>query len=205
MAVARGDKPADLVVTGGKVLSVFTKEWLEVDVAITDGHVVGLGRYEGGERMDAAGAYLVPGFIDAHMHIESSKLTVDEFARAVLAHGTTAVVADPHEIANVLGTDGIHWLLDSCAALPLDVFVMASSCVPASRFESPHRPFTTGDIESTYAFMFEGRNGTTKVLLEADFETSTFDKTFEPFVTRWNEYEADAFMGNLKARFELVK
>jgi adenine deaminase len=148
MAVARGDEPADVVVTGGKVLSVFTKEWLEVDVAIADGHVVGLGRYDGGERMDVAGAYLVPGFIDAHMHIESSKLTVDEFARAVLAHGTTAVVADPHEIANVLGTDGIHWLLDSCANLPLDVFVMASSCVPASRFESPHRPFTTGDIES---------------------------------------------------------
>ena len=148
MAVARGDKPADLVVTGGKVLSVFTKEWLEVDVAIVDGHVVGLGRYDGAERMDVAGAYLVPGFIDAHMHIESSKLTVDEFARAVMAHGTTAVVADPHEIANVLGTDGIHWLLDSCADLPLDVFVMASSCVPASRFESPHRPFTIGDIES---------------------------------------------------------
>ena len=148
MAVARGDEPADVVVTGGKVLSVFTKEWLEVDVAIVDGHVVGLGSYDGGERMDVAGAYLVPGFIDAHMHIESSKLTVDEFARAVLAHGTTAVVADPHEIANVLGTDGIHWLLDSCSDLPLDVFVMASSCVPASHFESPHRPFTTGDIES---------------------------------------------------------
>jgi adenine deaminase len=148
MAVARGDEPADLVVTGGKVLSVFTKEWLEVDVAVVDGHVVGLGRYDGGERMDVAGAYLVPGFIDAHMHIESSKLTVDEFARAVLAHGTTTVVADPHEIANVLGTDGIHWLLDSCAGLPLDVFVMAPSCVPASRFESPRRPFTTGDIES---------------------------------------------------------
>jgi adenine deaminase len=90
----------------------------------------------------------VPGFIDAHMHIESSKLTVDEFARAVLAHGTTAVIADPHEIANVLGTDGIHWLLDCCADLPLDVFVMAPSCVPASRFESPRRPFTPGDIES---------------------------------------------------------
>ena len=148
MAVARGDEPADVVVTGGKVLSVFTKEWLEVDIAIADGHVVGLGRYDGSERIDAAGAYLVPGFIDAHMHIESSKLTVDEFARAVLAHGTTAVVADPHEIANVLGTDGIHWLIDSCADLPLDVFIMASSCVPASRFESPHRPFTTGDIES---------------------------------------------------------
>jgi adenine deaminase len=148
MAVARGDEPADLVLAGGRVLSVFTKEWLEVDVAIQDGHVVGLGKYEGRERLEVAGAYLVPGFIDAHMHIESSKLTVDEFARAVLPHGTTAVVADPHEIANVLGSDGIHWLLDCCADLPLDVYVMASSCVPASRFESPRRPFTTGDIES---------------------------------------------------------
>ncbi len=148
MAVARGDEPADLVLAGGKVLSVFTKEWLELDVAIKDGHVIGLGRYEGRERLDVSGAYLVPGFIDAHMHIESSKLTVDEFARAVVAHGTTAVVADPHEIANVLGTDGIHWLLDCCTDLPLDVYVMASSCVPASRFESPRRPFTTGDIES---------------------------------------------------------
>ena len=77
MAVARGDEPADLVLAGGRVLSVFTKEWLEVDVAIHDGYVVGLGRYDGRERMDVAGAYLVPGFIDAHMHIESSKLTVD--------------------------------------------------------------------------------------------------------------------------------
>ncbi len=148
MAVARGDEPADLVLAGGKVLSVFTKEWLEVDVAIKDGHVVGLGSYKGREFMDVSGSYLVPGFIDAHMHIESSKLTVDEFARAVVPHGTTAVVADPHEIANVLGTDGIHWLLDCCTDLPLDVYVMASSCVPASRFESPRRPFTTGDIES---------------------------------------------------------
>jgi len=148
MAVARGDEPADLVLSGGQVLSVFTKEWLDVDVAVKDGHVVGLGGYEGRERLDVSGAYLVPGFIDAHMHIESSKLMVDEFARAVLAHGTTAVVADPHEIANVLGTEGIRWLLDSCTDLPLDVFVMASSCVPASRFESPRQPFTLGDIES---------------------------------------------------------
>jgi len=148
MAVARGEEPADLVLSGGHVLSVFTKEWLDVDVAIKDGHIVGLGRYDGLQRLDVSGAYLVPGFIDAHMHIESSKLTVDEFARAVVAQGTTAVVADPHEIANVLGTDGIHWLLDCCTDLPLDVFVMASSCVPASQFESPRRPFTPGDIES---------------------------------------------------------
>jgi adenine deaminase len=148
MAVARGDEPADLVLAGGHVLSVFTKEWLDVDVAVVDGFVVGLGRYQGHERLDVAGKYLVPGFIDAHMHIESSKLMLDEFARAVLAHGTTAVVADPHEVANVLGTDGIHWLLDCCDNVPLDVFVMASSCVPASSFESPRRPFTPGDIES---------------------------------------------------------
>ena len=134
MAVARGDEPADLVLAGGHVLSVFTKEWLDVDVAVVDGFVVGLGRYQGRERLDVSGKYVVPGFIDAHMHIESSKLMLDEFSRAVLAHGTTAVVADPHEVANVLGTDGIHWLLDCCDNVPLDVFVMASSCVPASSF-----------------------------------------------------------------------
>src|SRR5918995_1741705 len=105
LAVARGGEPADLVVRGGRVLSVFTREWLEADVAIVDGFVAGLGAYEGRETLDADGRWLVPGFIDAHMHLESSKLLVDEFARLVLPLGTTAVVADPHEIANVLGTD----------------------------------------------------------------------------------------------------
>ena len=148
LSVARGDEPADVVVSGGRVLSVFTREWLEVDVAIADGFVAGLGSYEGHEVVDATGRYVVPGFIDAHMHLESSKLLVDEFARLVLPLGTTAVVADPHEIANVLGTDGVHWLIDASEGLPLDVFFMASSCVPASAFESPRRPLTTGDLES---------------------------------------------------------
>jgi adenine deaminase len=147
LAVARGDEPADLVVKGGRVLSVFTREWLDVDVAICDGYVAGLGDYEGRETLAAAGRYVVPGFIDAHMHLESTKLLVDELARLVLPLGTTAVVADPHEIANVLGTDGIHWLLDVCAGLPLEVFFMASSCVPASAFESPRRPLTIGDLQ----------------------------------------------------------
>ena len=109
LAVARGDEPADLVVSGGRVLSVFTREWLEVDVAVADGYVAGLGTYEGREVLDASGRWVVPGFIDAHMHLESVKLMVDEFARLVLPLGTTAVVADPHEIANVLGVDGVHW------------------------------------------------------------------------------------------------
>jgi adenine deaminase len=147
IAVARGDEPADLVVRGGRILSVFTREWLEVDVAIADGFVAGLGAYEGREELDASGRWVVPGFVDAHMHLESTKLLPDEFARLVLPLGTTAVVADPHEIANVLGTDGVHWLADICKDLPLDVYFMASSCVPASDFESPRRPLLEGDLE----------------------------------------------------------
>jgi adenine deaminase len=148
LAVARGDEPADVVVRGGRVLSVFTREWLETDVAIADGWVAGLGKYDGREIVDASGRYVVPGFIDAHMHLESTKLLPDEFARLVLPLGTTAVVLDPHELANVLGTDGVHWLLDACEGLPLDFYFMASSSIPASKFESPRRALLSGDLES---------------------------------------------------------
>jgi adenine deaminase len=148
LAVARGDEPADLVIRGGRVFSAFTREWLEASIAIVDGYIAGLGDYNGAETLDATGRYVVPGFVDAHMHLESSKLLVDEFARLVLPFGTTAVVADPHEIANVLGTDGVHWLLDVCDGIPLDVWFMASSSVPASHFESPRRELTTGDLDA---------------------------------------------------------
>jgi adenine deaminase len=148
ISVARGDSEPDLVIRGGRVFAAFTREWLDVDIAVAEGRIASLGRFSGGEIVDAEGQFVVPGFIDAHVHIESSKLMVDEFARAVLRCGTTAVVTDPHEIANVLGTDGIHWLLDVCEGLPLEVFVMAPSCVPASPFESPRRPLTRGDMES---------------------------------------------------------
>jgi adenine deaminase len=136
IAVARGDEPADQVLTGGRVLSVFTGELLETDVAIAGQHVAGLGRYEGSETVDVSGLILLPGFIDGHMHIESTKLMVDQFARAVLPWGTTTVVLDPHEIANVFGLDGVRALLAAAEGVPLDVYVMVSSCVPASRFES---------------------------------------------------------------------
>jgi adenine deaminase len=148
LAVARGDEPADVVVRGGRVLSVFTGEWLDGDVAVADGWIAGLGEYDGREVVDASGRYVVPGFIDAHMHLESTKLLPDEFARLVLPLGTTAVVLDPHELANVLGTDGVHWLLDACEGLPLDFYFMASSSIPASQFESPRRPLLSGDLES---------------------------------------------------------
>ena len=130
------------------MLSVFTREWLEVDIAVADGWIAGLGEYEGREIVDASGRFVVPGFIDAHMHLESTKLLPDEFARLVLPLGTTAVVLDPHELANVLGTDGVHWLLDACDGLPLDFYFMASSSIPASEFESPRRPLLAGDLES---------------------------------------------------------
>jgi adenine deaminase len=147
IAVARGDEPPDLVIAGARVFSVFTREWLEVDVAVADGLIAGLGDYDG-ERVDAGGRWLVPGFIDAHVHIESSKLTPAEFARAVVPHGTTAVVTDPHEVANVLGREGVEWMLDASEGLPLDVFVMAPSCVPASHFESPLCPLEPEDMEA---------------------------------------------------------
>jgi adenine deaminase len=152
IAVARGDEPADLVLTGGRVLSVFTGEFLETDVAIAGQHVAGLGRYEGSDVVDVSGLILLPGFIDGHMHIESTKLMVDEFARAVLPWGTTTVVLDPHEIANVFGLDGVRALLGAAEGVPLDVYVMVSSCVPASRFESSG---ATVDAEDMARFLRE--------------------------------------------------
>jgi adenine deaminase len=148
LAVARGDEPADTVVRGGSVFCVFTREWLDADVAIADGVIAGIGDYDGVETVDASGRFVVPGFVDSHMHIESVKLLVDELERLILPLGTTAIVADPHEIANVLGSDGVHWLLDACDHLQLDVYFMAPSCVPASPFESPRRPLTPGDLEA---------------------------------------------------------
>ncbi len=146
IATARGDLAPDLVIEGARTFSVFTKEWLDGDVGVIDGRVAGVGRFTGGERIDGRGQYLVPGFIDAHVHIESSKLMVDEYARQVVACGTAAVVCDPHEIANVLGVDGVLWMLDASADLPLDVYVMAPSCVPASSFESPRGPLTAQEM-----------------------------------------------------------
>lgn len=136
IAVARGDEPADLVLAGGKVLSVFTGELLDTDVAVAGEHVAGLGHYTGREVTDVSGLVLLPGFIDGHMHLESTKLMVDTFAAAALPCGTTAAVIDPHEIANVFGARGVHALLSAAADVPLDYYLMVPSCVPASPFES---------------------------------------------------------------------
>ena len=148
IAVARGDAEPDTVIEGAKVFSAFTRDWLDGDVAIADGRIAGIGAYDGGERVDGRGKFLVPGFIDAHVHLESAKLTPGEFARAVVPRGTTAVVCDPHEIANVAGVEGVDWLLAATEGLPLDVFVMAPSCVPASDFESPRGPLGPDEMRA---------------------------------------------------------
>lgn len=119
------------------MFSPFTREWIDTDLALVDGFVAGWGPRDAQETVDVAGAALTPGLIDAHMHLESTKLWVDEFVRAVLPRGTTAVAADPHEIANVFGVDGVAALADAARDLPFTFGICASSCVPASPFESP--------------------------------------------------------------------
>jgi adenine deaminase len=146
LAVARGDEPADLVLKGGRVLSVFTGEVLQADVAICGEHIAGLGTYHAPAETDVRGYVLVPGLLDAHMHLESTKLMVDQFARAVLPHGTTTVFIDPHEVANVFGLRGVRALLESARDVPLDYYVMVPSCVPASRFESSGATVTAEEI-----------------------------------------------------------
>lgn len=144
--MARGDAEPDLVITGGSVLSVFTGEVFQANVAIAEGYVAGVGEYDGPRTYDASGQVVIPGFVDGHCHIESSKLSVPEFARAVLARGTTSVVVDPHELANVLGLAGIEYVLDAGRAVPLGVYVTLPSCVPASPFESPAGPLEACDL-----------------------------------------------------------
>src|SRR6201997_4394803 len=137
LAVARGDEPADVLLAGGTIFVPGTREWLREDLAIADGMIAGWGPREAREVVDVSGAALTPGFIDAHMHLESTSLWVDEFVRAVLPAGTTAVAADPHELANVFGVRGVAALARAASVLPFTFGICASSCVPASPFESP--------------------------------------------------------------------
>jgi adenine deaminase len=148
LAVARGDEPADLLLSGGRVLSPATREWITTDLAIADGVVAGWGRREAREEIDLGGAAVTAGLVDAHMHLESTKLWIDEFVRTVLPLGTTAVAADPHEVANVFGIPGVAALIAAAAQLPFTFGVCASSCVPASPFESPGAQLFAADVAS---------------------------------------------------------
>lgn len=134
--VARGKMPADLVLKNARIVNVFTSEVHRGDIAIWGGRVVGIGDYAGKREIDLKRAHVLPGLIDGHMHIESTMVKVQEFARSVVPRGTTSVVADPHEIANVHGIEGIHYMLNSSKFSPVNIFMMLPSCVPATSFET---------------------------------------------------------------------
>lgn len=148
--VAAKRAPADLVIKNGYVVNVFTQEILIQDVAIADGYIAGVGTFEGYETVDAAGKYIVPGFIDGHVHIESAMVTPSEFSNVVLPHGVTTIIADPHEIANVTGETGIQYMLDASEGIPLEVLMMLPSCVPATPFENSGATLNCEDLIDYY-------------------------------------------------------
>lgn len=143
--------PADLVIKNGKIIDVFGLDIIEADLAITDGVIVGIGEYEGKKEVDVSGAYICPGLIDGHVHIESSMVTPQEFANVVVPHGVTTVIADPHEIANVSGKDGIDYMLAASEKLPLDVYIVLPSCVPATSFENAGAELRAADLKPYYS------------------------------------------------------
>ena len=150
--VARGLEPADLLLENARILDVFSGVFFEGDVAICDDVITGFGAASARETINLAGAWLIPGLIDAHMHIESTQLSPMELARAVLPHGTTAVIADPHEIANVLGLPGIRYMLEASKDLPIDVHIMTPSCVPATHLETSGATISPQDTEEIFSW-----------------------------------------------------
>ncbi|HMM22717.1 MAG TPA: adenine deaminase [Selenomonadales bacterium] len=146
IAVARGRAKAELALKNARVFNVFTGEFVEGDVAVVEGYVAGVGTYSGHREVELGGAFVTPGFIDSHVHIESSMVSPAEFAKIVAASGTTTVVADPHEIANVLGTAGVRYMLEATEALPVTVYIMLPSCVPATGLETAGAALEAEDL-----------------------------------------------------------
>ncbi|MGC8787626.1 MAG: amidohydrolase family protein, partial [Anaerolineae bacterium] len=144
--VARSEVEVDLLLKNAQVVNVFSGNIHPADVAIHHSHIVGLGDYRARQVIDLQGQYLCPGFIDGHVHIESSMLRVPEFARVVVPQGTTTVICDPHEIANVLGLDGIRYMLESSKYTPFSVYVMLPSCVPATDMETAGSKLAAEDL-----------------------------------------------------------
>ena len=150
IAAAAGREPADLVLKNATFVNVFSNELSNMDIAVTEGLIVGMGSYHGREEVDCTGKIVLPGFLDAHIHLESSLVSPTEFVKAVLPHGTTTVVTDPHEIANVMGTDGIEYMLQATENLPVDVRFMLPSCVPATPLDESGAILDYRAIDSFY-------------------------------------------------------
>ena len=150
IAAAAGREPADLVLKNATFVNVFSNELSTMDIAVAEGLIVGMGSYQGRSEVDCTGKIVLPGFLDAHIHLESSLVSPTEFVKAVLPHGTTTVVTDPHEIANVMGTDGIAYMLQATEDLPVDVRFMLPSCVPATPLDESGAILDYRAIDSFY-------------------------------------------------------
>ena len=150
IAAASGREPADLVLKNATYVNVFSNELCQDDIAITHGVIVGLGKYTGRTELDVTGKIVCPGFIDAHIHLESSLVSPREFVNAVMPHGTTSVITDPHEITNVMGTDGIEYMLQATENLPVDVLFMLPSCVPATELDESGAVLDYSEINPFY-------------------------------------------------------
>lgn len=148
--VAAGRVPADLVLKNATYVNVFSNELCSGDIAVAEGLIVGMGEYHGKVELDVTGKIVLPGFLDAHIHLESSLVSPTEFAKAVLPHGTTTVITDPHEISNVMGTDGIEYMLQATEDLPVDVRFMLPSCVPATPLDESGAILDYRAIDSFY-------------------------------------------------------
>lgn len=147
IAVAAGREKADLVLKNAKYLNVFSNEFLCGDIAVANGLIAGVGKYDGKTEIDVSGKLVLPGFIDAHIHLESSMVTPAEFAKAVVAHGTTTVITDPHEITNVMGIDGVEYMIQASQNLPIDIHFMMPSCVPATEIDESGAELDCKDID----------------------------------------------------------
>ena len=147
IAVAAGREKADLVLKNANYLNVFSNEFLCGDIAVANGLISGVGKYDGKTEIDVSGKLVLPGFIDAHIHLESSMVTPAEFAKAVVAHGTTTVITDPHEITNVMGIDGVEYMIQASQNLPIDVHFMMPSCVPATEIDESGAELDCKDID----------------------------------------------------------
>ena len=147
LSIARGEQPAELLFKNARLVNVLSGEIHPANVAVDDGRVIGIGDYRARRVIDLCGSYLAPSLIDGHFHVESSMLTAPEFARAVVPHGTGAAVIDPHEYANVLGLDGIRYVLESTKNLAVDFFIMLPSCVPATPLETAGARLTADDLK----------------------------------------------------------
>ncbi len=148
---ALGKEKADLVIKNANILNVFTEEFEKGDLAVKKGVIVGIGEYEGETEIDTAGKWVVPAFIDSHIHLESSVVSPKQYCKAVMPHGTAAIITDPHEITNVLGKTGFYYMLEEVKGLPLDIYFMVPSCVPATPFDESGADITTADIEEMLA------------------------------------------------------